>query len=418
MKKRLLNILLCTAATVFIAGGMIAYQYTNQISFQNPPDPSPLPESKLKPSYVDISIASVGDILIHNTVYMAAYDSSTGLYDFSSQFQYVKSYLENADITVANLETSLAGPEQGYSGYPKFNTPDSIVDALKESGVDIVTAANNHRLDQDITGFYRTIDVVKNKGLDIIGVKATEKETTYVVKDIKGVKVAFVNFGYGYPQYDGSLSINGLILPVNMTGLMDTFNPQDFDSSAQTIKARITEARQAGAEIVILCMHWGDEYQRLPSTFQQDLASVLADCGADVIFGGHPHVLQPFVFLATDNNGTVPVFYSQGNFISDQRQETVDNIYTEQGIIANVTIRVYPDHTHHVLQADAVPTWVNKKRLNNQLIYEVIPAKAALDNPGLYPLLKDADLERIRFCRDTVQKLMPEAGKEFESQSN
>lgn len=372
--------------------------------------------SPAKPAYVDITIASVGDILIHNTLYYAAYDPSTRSYDFTDQFKYVKPYLEDADVTVANLETVLAGPEKGYASYPKFNTPDPIVDALKDAGVDILTAANNHRMDQGVPGFYRTIKVVRNKGLDIIGVKAEEKEKTYVLKELKGVKTAFLNFGYSYPLWDGSLSINGLILPVNMSGLMDTFDPQNLERSMQVLEKKIAEAKRDGAEIIVVFMHWGDEYHRLPNDFQKEMASKMAALGVDAIFGGHPHVLQPAVYLTSPEGNRVPVFYSQGNFISDQRKETVDDVYTEQGMIAKVTFRVPkparqgdgsagPGDGSVVQGAEAIPTWVNKKSINNRFVYEVIPAQEALTSKENFPLLNPADLERIRFCRDTVEKI-------------
>ncbi len=360
-----------------------------------------------KPEYVDITIASVGDILIHNTLYMAASNPETNSYDFKSQFEYVKPYLEDADITIANLETTLAGQDKEYSGYPEFNSPDSIIDALQYAGVDILTSANNHRMDKGISGFYRTIDVIRDKGLDIIGVKAQEEEKTYVVKDIKGVKVAVLNFGYSSPLADGSLSFNGLILPKDMANLMDTFDPEDLEGTVEKVDTRIKEARADGAQVIAVCLHWGNEYHRIPNAFQQELAERIVGLGVDMIFGGHPHVLQPAVYLPSPYGGgvPVPVFYSQGNFISDQRKETVDDIYTEQGMVAKVTIRVYCDDCPRVIDAQAIPTWVNKKRINNKLVYEVIPVDEALVDKEKFPLLTDADMERIKYCQDTVSDL-------------
>ncbi|KUO59512.1 MAG: capsule biosynthesis protein CapA [Gracilibacter sp. BRH_c7a] len=418
MKKRLLLIILISIALNL---GGLSFQIddliqharniliTDKVTEDSPPsnNDTTTPPLPTKPNYVDITIASVGDILIHNTVYMAASNPQTNSYDFSSQFKYVKPYLEDADITIANLETTLAGQDRGYSGYPEFNTPDSIMDALKDAGVDIVTAANNHRMDKGISGFYRTIEVSREKGLDIIGVKAKEEEKTYVLKDIKGVKVAFLNFGYSGSLADGSLSINGLILPKDMANLMDGFDPEDLDSTVEMMGNKIKEARSAGAQVIVVCLHWGNEYHRSPNPFQQELAEKLVELGVDMIFGGHPHVLQPAVYLPSSygGGGAVPVFYSQGNFISDQRKETVDDIYTEQGIIAKVTIRVYCDDCPRILDAEAIPTWVNKKRINNRLVYEVIPVDEALANNEKFPLLTKEDMERIKYCQDTVKHL-------------
>ena len=413
MKKKLFFILLFSSVFIFsgLAGflpldklGMVP-GVPSHISENDAPDNNPGPPLPFVPEYVDITIAAVGDILIHNTVYMAAFDPKANSYDFRSQYQYVKTYLEQADITIANLETTLAGQDRGYSGYPEFNTPDAIIDALQFSGVDIVTSANNHRMDKGIRGFYRTIEVTRDKGLDIIGVKALEAEKTYVIRDIKGVQTAFLNFGYSSPLADGSLSINGLILPKDMANLMDAFDTEDFDGTVEKIGKRITEARKDGAEVIVICLHWGDEYHRLPNRFQQELAVRLIDLGADMIFGGHPHVLQPAVYLSSADGRRVPVFYSLGNFISDQRKETVKDIYTEQGIIAKVTVRVYRDGHNQVLSAEAIPTWVNKKVINNRFVYEVIPVDEALANKENFPLLSKEDMDRIKYCQDTVKHL-------------
>ena len=412
MKKRFVLILLLSFSFIFIGS---IYRSQDPLPDNRIQDPSPpvVDQNPHEPEYIDITISSVGDILIHNTVYMAAYNPQTNSYDFHGQFQYVKPYLEQADVTIANLETTLAGPDRGYAGYPQFNTPDSILDALKDAGIDILTSANNHRMDMGVRGFYRSIEVAREKGLDIIGVKAVEEEKTYVIKDINGIKTAFLNFGYSAPLADGSLSINGLILPKEMTGLMDAFDPNDFEGAAEKIGERIKEAEEDGAEVVAVFMHWGDEYHRLPNNFQERLAERMVMQGADMIFGGHPHVLQPAVFLAGPDGQQVPVFYSQGNFISDQRKETVDDIYTEQGIIAQVSLRVYSDKSDNnnnkksleIIEAKAIPTWVNKKRINNRLVYEVIPVDEALADRDKFPLLTDADMLRIKYCQDTVKHL-------------
>lgn len=380
---------------LFLSRDLIPLAVNPEEEQQDSPDPD-------RPEYTDITITAVGDILIHNTVYYAAYNPQTDSYDFRSQFQYVKPYLEKADITLANLETTVSGKELGFSGYPQFNTPDSIIDALKDSGVDILTGANNHRLDKGIKGFYRTIETVRGKGLDIIGVKAREEEKSYVIKDIKGIPTAFLNFGYGYPLADGGVDINGLILPSDMTGLMDTFNPEDPESAVLSISKAIREARNEGAVIVIVCLHWGNEYHRQPNALQQEMASRLVSEGADLILGGHPHVLQPAVIMTSPEGKQVPVFYSLGNFISDQRKETVNDIYTEQGVIASVTFRVEKGGLPKVVQTEIIPTWVNKKTVKNRLVYEVIPTEEAMTDKERFPLINNHDLERIEYCHNTV----------------
>lgn len=355
-------------------------------------------------NYVDITISSVGDILIHSGIYKSAYDEKNKSYNFNEQFKYVKPLLEKADITVANLETTLSGQEAGYSGYPTFNSPDSIVDALKECGVDILTASNNHRLDKGEKGYYRTIDTVRSKGLDIIGVKKSEEEKSYVIKNIKGVKVGLINIGYESKLKDGTRTLNGIPIPKKLNNLIDSVDYSDITEAYTKVEKLVLETKAQGAELLIVFMHWGNEYERKPDDGQKKIARKLCELGVDVIFGGHPHVLQPAEYISEGNNETF-VFYSQGNFISSQRIETINNVYSEQGIIGNATLRYYKNGKKEIVEASYIPTWVNLKN-SPKLIYEVIPADEALRDRGVFKNINAKDIERISYCKDSVDKLM------------
>ncbi len=361
-------------------------------------------ETPIGNDYSDITISSVGDILIHSGVYKSAYNSSKGEYDFTSQFKHVKPILEEADIAVANLETTLSGAETGYSGYPTFNCPDSIVDALKYSGIDVIAGSNNHRLDKGEKGFFRTLQVVRDKGLDIIGMKKSKEEKSYVIKEVKGVKVALINYGYETPLGDGRRSLNGIPIPGALEELMDVVDYGKIEEGFKRIKASVEEARNAGAQVTALFMHWGNEYERQPNGKQKEMAKKLSDLGVDLVFGAHPHVLQPAEYITSGEKDTL-IFYSLGNFISAQRKESINNVYSEQGMIASATIRCYKDGKKEILYGSYVPTWVNYKK-SPSLAYEIIPVEEALISREGFLGLTDGDMERINYCKDSVDTLM------------
>lgn len=396
---------------IFILIGLTAAYRISPSFFQsdNHQASPPVPDNVIqdKDNFVDISISSVGDILIHNVVYWAAYNSQTRTYNFNSQFRYVKPYLEKADITIANLETTLAGAEPGYSGYPAFNTPDEIIDCLKYNGVDILTAANNHRMDTGRKGFFRTVKVVRDKGLDIIGVKAEPQEKSYVIKNIKGINVAFLNFGQGAISSSGVKSLNGIPVPADMSNLINIYDPERIQQALSSFQAIIQDARSQGAEIIVVCMHWGNEYQRSPGNSQKIISEGLSDLGVNIIFGGHPHVIQPAEIITSKITGKKTViFFSQGNFISDQRKETLNNIYTEQGMIANVVLRRYTDGNLDLYKTSYIPTWVNRKIHDGKMLFEIIPAEDALADSSNFENIQSSDIERLKTCITNTNEVM------------
>ena len=130
------------------------------------------------------------------------YNYVDGKYDFMENFQYIKDYLEEADLTIGNLETTFAGSEVPYAGYPTFNCPDELALAMQNVGVDVVCKMSNHSLDQGEAGFYRTRQVLKNTGFDVIGTRDTANDKRYIIKDVKGIKVGIIGYGYMTEDYD------------------------------------------------------------------------------------------------------------------------------------------------------------------------------------------------------------------------
>ena len=324
-----------------------------------------------------IEIAATGDILIHVEILETQYDKETDSYDFKNTLQYVKEYLSNADLTISNLEGTLAGKDNyGFSGYPSFNAPDELADAMKWAGIDVVNNMNNHSLDRDVKGFYRTREVLEDKGFDIIGTRALEDQDRYVIKDVKGIKVGIASYSYTMTCEGGVKGLNGIPIPSEVYPLMNTFRADTLEEDFQNMKEQIDKMKAEGAEAIIFYMHWGEEYELEPNETQIEIAKFLANNGVDIIFATHPHSLQPIDIIKTEDGlKEVPVIYSMGNFLSSQRTERIENPYTEDGVIVFVKINKNEDTGEIKVEYPTyMPTWVNWYEKDDKLFYEVVPA--------------------------------------------
>lgn len=248
----------------------------------------------------DVTILFAGDAMQHQRQLDAA-RVTTGVYDYSTSFSNVAPWIQQADYAVVNLETTLA--TKGFTGYPCFCTPYSFADALKDAGFDLFLNANNHILDRRDAGVIRTLDYLDSIGVDHTGAyrnKAERTNTAPLIRDIKGIKTAFLNYTY---------CTNGL-----------TANKVAIDLTDRTlIRNDVKAARAAGAEIVIVIPHWGAEYRLLPDSWQKSLANYLMTLDIDMVIGGHPHVIQPMEFRTDANGRRRLLVYSLGNFISGMR---------------------------------------------------------------------------------------------------
>ena len=293
---------------------------------------------------ITFTLTSLGDTLCHNTQYWDAYNSKTDEYDFSYVYEDIKNYTLSSDITIGSLETTFAGKEKGYSNYPTFNTPDSLATALKNIGVDVVSLAGNHALDYGYTGLCRTIDVFNNIGLSHLGTyKTAEDQEKILIKDVKGVKIAFINYTYG---------TNGIPLPSGKDFCVNLID-KDF------IKKQINQAKEQNVDMIVACMHWGTEYRTTANSEQKDLANFLFENGVDVILGNHPHVLEPMekktITLQDGTTKDVFVVYALGNFTADQRDEI-----TRDSAILNLTITKNSNGKISIDKVNYIPIYMYK----------------------------------------------------------
>lgn len=369
-----------------------------------PPPPPTVAEPE---KAVSLRILAVGDVMVHKSQIDAQYDSASGTYNFDNNFEYVRKYIEEADLALCNLETTFAGGR--YSGYPVFNTPDSLADALKKAGFDVAFTANNHIMDMGIDGMKRTLRITREAGLSTVGTHL-EGEKDYLVLDVNGIKIGVVAYLYETPEYQAIPTINSVPIPEDARPLLNTFNYSTLAEDLEKVKQSIEGARADGAEIVICYFHWGEEYQRSPNEYQQHMAMETAKFGADMIFASHPHVVQGVEMLTVEGTDRkVPVFYSLGNFISNQRAETLNNRYTEQEIIAEVRLE-YMKSTKEIISVEmaAIPLWVERYKKNGKYVYYVIPLDHTMrENPAL---LESGHLPRAEQALEDLTKLL---GQEY-----
>ena len=321
------------------------------------------------------SIGAMGDLLMHmpifddHTKYNAAVQQKDGSYDFSTVFQYLSEYTSALDFTVANLETTLAAEDNGYSysGYPLFNCPDEVVDGVKNAGFDMLLTANNHSYDTRLVGFKRTLEVIRGKGIKTLGTYLSADETKWTVEEINGIKIGMVSYTYATGETEpGRPSLNNN-QAISESGLCNYFNTNNLEAFYTQLEGYLEEMKEAGADATILFIHWGVEYMLEENQTQNDMAQALCDLGIDVIIGGHPHVVQPVELLTStvDPEHRTVCLYSMGNAVSNQRlgfSQAISTAHTEDGILFTVTFEKYSDGTVYLAQVNGLPTWVNKHR--------------------------------------------------------
>ena len=333
------------------------------------------------------TVLSTGDILMHGKVINSG-KQDDGSYNFDSIFQYVKSYSQAADFSVANLETTLCGTDNGYAyaGNPKFNCPDAIVDSLKGAGFDMLLTANNHADDTSLVGYKRTLNVVREKGLDTLGTYLSADEQKWTIEEVNGIKIGMVCYTYS----DG-FSQNGYPLlnynEVGENGILNYFTYDKLPEFYTQLQGYLDEMQAAGAEATVVYLHWGEEYKwktgEGPNANQTAMAQKLCDMGVDVIVGGHPHVVQPVDLLTsgTDAEHKTIVLYSMGNAVSNQRKEEMQQSeptgHTEDGVLFCVTFAKYSDGSVCVDSAELIPTWVNMHANSGSTEYNILPLEEA-----------------------------------------
>ncbi|MBI5996963.1 CapA family protein [Clostridium perfringens] len=314
-----------------------------------------------------VNISAVGDIILHDEQIWSAYNEENKSYDFMNNFKYIKNFIEKSDIAYGTIEGTYAGEEIGYSGYPNYNGPDSMINALKDTGFDVINVATDHSLDKGVEGASKTGEKI-DKEMTSIGNKK------YIIKKVKGIEIGFTS--YTYESKEGEL--NGHKIPEGIN--LNTFSYNKLDKRLEEIKALVEEMKNQGAEFIVFGMHWGVEYNIEPSKYQVKIAEALNEYGVDLILGSNPHVVQPIEEIEGEDGHKTLVAYSLGNFISNQRLETMGDRRTADGIILNLTL----DKSRKGVKIekwDYTPTWVYKiPRENKKSDYYILPVEETLNS--------------------------------------
>ncbi len=295
-----------------------------------------------------------GDAMQHQAQLDRARELGGGSrYDYSDCFTLIAPDVTKADYAVCNLEVPLGGGPD-YTGYPCFSAPDSYAEALRDAGFDLMLTANNHCLDRRDKAARRTLTALDSLGIDHIGTYHDEAQRDSLVpfiKNINGFKIGFLNYTYGT---NGIEPREGMVVSLI-----------DRDKMAREISL----TRDAGAEIVVVAMHWGIEYVLLENGVQRSLADFLVDQGVDLIIGGHPHVIQPMKVVRNEKEGKdVLVVYSLGNLISNMK--TAD---TRGGALVRATITRDKDGKARFSHAD-YDTFFSAKPAGGKSNFKVIPS--------------------------------------------
>lgn len=326
-----------------------------------------------------------GDIMGHGPQINAARQAD-GSYDYEPSFRYVRDYIQSADLAIANLEVTLAGPP--YTGYPQFSSPMAMAAAARDAGFDILTTANNHCMDRGRAGLERTLRELDSLGIAHLGTYADtlgRMDNHPLMVDCRGIRLALLCYTYG---------TNGIeVRPPNVVNFIDTV----------LMLRDLQAARERGADYTVVLIHWGIEYQLTANREQQELAEWMLVHGADAIIGGHPHVVQNFTIDACPDNDRYPepVVYSMGNFVSNQRDENCDG-----GIMVELEL-VRRGDSVSAMRMGYLPYWVHRGTMDGRYHYYVVPSTDAVEYPDLYQIEPELRPALRRFSENIRRRLSP-----------
>jgi poly-gamma-glutamate capsule biosynthesis protein CapA/YwtB (metallophosphatase superfamily) len=343
-------------------------------------------------SVVEVTINLVGDLMCH----MPQCNNSkcaTG-YDFNPSFEFVKDYLADADVTIGNLELTCAGTRLPLSGYPNFNAPDEYIPALKQTGFDFLVTSNNHSMDTGEEGLLRTIDQIKANGIGYTGTFNSQKDHDSVrTLDIKGLKVAILNYTYGtngaYPAAERKYMLNVI-------------------DSAE-ITNEVKKALELKPDFVLVFYHYGVEYAAEPIPSQRKAVKWARDAGANLVIGGHPHVVGPCQWFIPDQQhpDTSFVAYSLGNFFSNQNKR-----YTDAGVV--LTLHLQKNFTSgkpRISSAEFLPTWVYRGEKMERKKHVIFPAALYSQKEKLPAYLDSALVKKMKEAFEDTRLIINKYGQ-------
>ena len=337
--------------------------------------------AELSASGDTLNIIFAGDVMQH-TPQMRSARTTNGSYNYAECFKHIKNEISSADIAIANLELTLAGPP--YSGYPRFSAPDEIAIALRDAGFNILVTANNHSCDRNGNGIKRTLDVLDSLNITHTGSFRNRKEleTTYplIIKK-NNFKLAVLNYTYG---------TNGI--PIPPPYVVNTIDPA-------TIVADIKKAKKSNPDFIIAFMHWGTEYSRTPNEEQRKLADLMCANDVNIIIGSHPHVIQPIEKRYSPDGKCIKLIaYSLGNFMSNQSNQDTDG-----GMMLKVSLIKDNLCGIKIAKAQYGLVWMHKPVQEDRRAYHILPAAEYQDKTAFMSIDENQKLNKFI---DSSRKLL------------
>lgn len=344
---------------------------------------------------ITATLAAVGDIMVYDEQLQDALQQD-GSYNFLPSFSKVAAFLTEPDYTVGNFEANCIGAP--YAGYPDFNAPESLAKTLSAVGFDLMQTANTYSIQNGVTGLESTLDNLKAGGLDTVGTYAAkeDKETSggVVIKDIGGIKVAFLAFTKG---------VNNMSLPVGyeycVNLLYTDYNSTYSKVNEAGILTSIESAKALSPDIIVAMVHWGSEYETAISDTQKEIADLMVKNGVDVILGSHPHVvgqMEERTVTIDDVEKKVFIAYSLGNFISNMTED--EHAGTQESVILNLEFTKNPETAETVIsKIEYIPLyiWDNGEEAANR--YEVVSISEAMKT--------ETDAERLTILQTALRSL-------------
>ena len=297
----------------------------------------------------DVSFLFVGDVMQHDGQIKAAYNATTGDYEYEDGFKFIRPIINKYDFAVANLEVTLAG--EPYKGYPQFSAPDELAETLVNSGFNVILTSNNHSCDRGAKGVIRTLDVLDKLGVAHTGTFRNKEERAKnypLMLERDGMKIAMLNYTYG---------TNGLFVK-------EPLIVNYIDSAL--IRKDVARAKELKADLIVCNMHWGTEYKPLPNDYQKKYESFCYELGVDMVIGNHPHVVQPIEFKPINNEQKLTV-WSLGNFVSNMQIR-----YTRGGVMLGAHAQKKEGKTK-ITKAEDWLVYVYKKQEGPVMQYYILP---------------------------------------------
>ena len=334
----------------------------------------------------EITITCWGDYMNHITQIRQAKATD---YDFTDSFAVIKDIVGKSDLSIVNLETTIAKDESDMSGYPEFATHENVIKAFKDTGFDVVSTANNHSYDRRLKGIDLTIDAIEKYGLKRTGTFKENESTNPLIVDVKGIKVGFFSYSQMLNGYEKLMLNSGRDTAVNLI---------DMDK----IKKDVDYLNKNHADVIMCYMHWGEEYSDYPNSYQKNTFKKLADMGVDLVIGSHPHTIQKSEVI--ENNGKKSYcVYSLGNLVSDQRESYRQYYGVEIGVYSDIKIEKIGDKTT-VKSFENKPYYVDKYTDDVTTRYVVVPVKQVLNSEINYPR-KNAIISKLNRANQHYERI-------------